>query len=360
MRRREPPVRRDRGAAALEAAWLVAVVAGFLALDPYGGFGAEADRRLLLRGLALAMLPLAILAARRAVGGDELAPLGRWTRCAALAALAWVGIASAASIATERSVFGDLPRLGGLLAEAATLGILCMAAPRLGSGERRARLADALLAAGAATGALAMLGALRLTPARFGGFGDGAATALQGNPLFVAALLAPLAPLAVERWRRARAARDGEAVAAALVLLALVVAGVVATRARGPAIALVLGLSLQALLVRPRAVRRGAGFVALAAVLLALAGMVALANHPLAASGTLGQRRTLWRGTAALLVSEPRRLAAGFGPETLALVLPPHLTDDLAAAVWDAIAPRTGRTTCCSTPPRRPGSSARS
>ena len=52
-------------------------------------------------------------------------------------------------------------------------------------------------------------------------------------------------------------------------------------------------------------------------------------------SGTAGQRLLLWSSVVRLFeASPPSRLVVGFGPESLALVLPPHLPAELPERTW--------------------------
>ena len=324
--------------------WAVVAVA-LLFQNPYGELGPEADRFLVLQMLALVALALAALAP--IPSALRVRSTGSTLRALAASALVrWalvVGgtgvVAAAASVDPLRSLLGAPPRLCGLASELALLVLFLALASRLSKVERRERLETALMAATGALVAYAVVQWAGLDPLRWQVDWQGRPTAAQGNPLFLAQALVWLAPMAagraIARWRA------GERPAAAAAAVLALVAGAIALRTgeRGPLLGLaaagavfvsVAGLSSP----QPRARRAG---VALAGVL----GIALFAGSGLAwmradqFAGTANQRLLLWRSVVRLFeASPPSRWLAGFGQESLPIVLPPFLPPELPERIW--------------------------
>ncbi len=165
----------------------------------------------------------------------------------------------------------------------------------------------------------------------------------MGNPIFLGAYLAMVAPLAladlfeqrasvVSPAGRPRQVFDG-------VVAGLAVLGVLASGSRGPLLGLGTGLLFLAVLGSARRGRRGLALAlvacaAITALALALLGQSQQGGHRLLdvlspTSRTAQERILLWRALADLARTAPARIWLGYGPQNLAYVLPPHLPDAL-------------------------------
>lgn len=329
---------RERAAAVAEAAWSVAALVALLTAPPFGALGLESSRWLLLRPLAAIAVAAALVArwaareraARGRPSGVEIA-----AACVALA----LGVATLFSIDPARSLHGAPPRLAGLLSLLAPLAILVVAAPALARPERRERMVTVLLAGGGALAAWALADAIGLEPMPWSEEGGERVRGAQGNPIFLGAALAMVAPLAIARAARLWNAGERRAVLAPGALALLLGAAALTTGARGPLIGLAGGLALAAAATAVLAGRRRwLHGIALAALVAGVAVALAAPGDGAAAklrrvldpeAGTTAQRLRLWRGTIALVTAEPVRWWTGQGPETLALALPAHLPPDL-------------------------------
>ncbi len=329
---------RERAAALAEAAWSVAALVALLVAPPFGALGLESSRWLLLRPLAAIAVAAALVArwaareraARGRPSGVEIA-----AGCVALA----FGVATIFSIDPARSLHGAPPRLAGLLSLLAPLAILVVAAPALARPERRERLVTVLLAGGGALAAWALADAIGLEPMPWSEDGGERVRGAQGNPIFLGAALAMVAPLAIARAARLWNAGERRAVLAPGALALLLGAAALTTGARGPLIGLAGGLTLAAAATAVLAGRRRWLYgIALTALVAGVAVALAAPGDGAAAklrrvldpeAGTTAQRLRLWRGTIALVAAEPVRWWTGQGPETLAIALPAHLPLDL-------------------------------
>ena len=164
----------------------------------------------------------------------------------------------------------------------------------------------------------------------------------QGNPVFLAGALVILLPFAVAEVARFAAAGRRRAAALLAVGALAVAAALFASRGRGAVVGAAAGAVVFAAAGLAAAGRRSwARRLLVGAVLLGvtLAVLPAALGRPLPgldpATGTARQRVLLWRATLELLASNPTRLVAGWGPESLALVLPRHLPEELPALVWE-------------------------
>ncbi|MEO8197000.1 MAG: hypothetical protein ABI689_09785 [Thermoanaerobaculia bacterium] len=327
--------------------WAAAAVA-LLFQNPYGELGPESDRFLLLQILALvaviARVSAALSWARGA--GRHATDVALWRALAALPLARWALALGGAAVVTAaagvdplRGLFGAPPRLFGLASELALIVLFFVCAPQLRAITSRERLETAVLAATGALVAYAFVQWAGLDPLRWQVDWQGRPTAAQGNPLFLAQALVWLVPIAagraITRWR---AGERTAALAAATLALA---AGAIAlrTQARGPLLGLgaavllfaaVAGLSSPA----PRARRAGAAVAGLLGLALVVGSWLALQRVD-RLTGTAGQRLLLWSSVVRLFEASPvTRLVVGFGPESLALVLPPYLPPELPERIW--------------------------
>ncbi len=331
------------GEALAEGALLVAPLVAMLFLAPTSGFGPEADRALALRAvtaLAVAALAVAVLAGRAAQrpAWRAVAP-ETWL---ALALLATGALATLLAPDPLRSLAGDLPRLDGWLALAANVALFLAARALAADPDRRQRLALVLFAAGGIAAAYALAQVAGIDPLDWGRAWPGRPVGAQGNPVFLGGALLLLVPFGVaEVARHVAGGRPRHAVALAVPTLAAAVA-LAAARGRGALVgAGVAAVVFGAVALAATGRRRGALRLLLGAagLAVALALLPALVGRPLPgldpSAGTARQRLLLWRSTVDLLASNPARLPLGWGPESLALVLPRHLTEELPALVWE-------------------------
>lgn len=340
---RVPPL-ATAGRRLAEGALLATPLVAMLFLAPTSGFGPEAERALALR--ALAAIALAALGAAAITERGSGPDAGRRPALETWLAAALVAVgAAAAALAPEpvRSFAGDLPRLDGWLALAANLGLFAAARAVAADSERRRRLALALAAAGGIAAAYALLQVAGIDPLEWGRAWPGRPLGAQGNPVFLAAALLLLLPFGVAE--AARQAEQGRRRTAALLALPALAAATALVAARGRGALIGLGaavvLFVAAMLAASRRRRAAvwllatAGALAVATLLLpALAGRALPGLDP--SAGTARQRVLLWRSTVDLLSANPARLPLGWGPESLALVLPRHLPEELPALVWEA------------------------
>ncbi len=167
-----------------------------------------------------------------------------------------------------------------------------------------------------------------------------------GNPIFLGAYLVMALPLSLaglmEAWeaRRSGEARPASGIGGNAVVSLLALVGLVASQSRGPTLGLLVGLGLFFLLwAAVRGQRRLAvwvttlGGVALAAMLLLGrledGGFGRLTALLAPSSRTARERLLVWDALGELAADHPGRALIGYGPETLAYVLPPHLQDEL-------------------------------
>jgi tetratricopeptide (TPR) repeat protein/O-antigen ligase len=165
-----------------------------------------------------------------------------------------------------------------------------------------------------------------------------------GNPIFLGAWLAMVAPLAaagllvsIGAIRRGRSAAMLQAIGHGLALL-LALAGLIASQSRGPLLGLLAGAGSFILL---SALRHGRPRLALTTLGLGLGGVLVLAGLGRAGLGgrlgqvfslssrTARQRSLVWEALDGLLRADPLRALHGYGPESLAYVLPPHVSEAL-------------------------------
>lgn len=288
------------------------------------------------------------------------------------AGIAWRAAAGRAGLATWRSAlrqplllaggfgllscalswgFGDWPRLGfwgsyrrgqGLLACSSFWLIFMAAAALTRRPAARQRLWRLLLAPAPAVAVYALLQRAGIDSLQWSTYGSGSAERAfgsLGNPNFLAAYLAFLAPLALAlglwAWPARRAAGGSPPLlGAALSLLACLV-GLAATASRGAVLGAGAGLALCLLI--PWALSRAplaARLLPPAALLLvlALAGLGARGlDGPAWGRGrTVEQRLLVWEASAdAMGAADARGWLLGRGLESLPILLGPHLPERL-------------------------------
>ncbi len=331
------------GEALAEAALLVTPCAALLFLAPASGFGPEADRALALRALAL-LAAAGVLVAAWARGRAPREALRRPAPEAWLA-LVLLGVAALSSALAPdplRSLLGALPRLDGALALAATVALFLATRALAADGGRRRRLARALVGAGAAGAAYALAQWAGVDPFAWGSAWPGRPIGAQGNPVFLAGALLLVLPFAAAEVAVPLASgRRRAAALAALPALAIALA-LVASRGRGALLGAAAGALIFTGAALASAGRRALArrlILGVAALGVALVLLPPLAGRPLPgldpATGTARQRVLLWRATLELVAAHPERLLVGWGPESLALVLPRHLPEELPPLVWE-------------------------
>lgn len=158
-----------------------------------------------------------------------------------------------------------------------------------------------------------------------------------GNPIFLGAWMALLAPLALalllSAWPRRAVVEGGLALGAAGLLATLV--GLASSASRGPLLAATAGLGLALLLaLGRRRPRLAAGLAAVGAVaasiLLTFLLSVGPSDLALGRGRTVEQRLLIWQATADLMrASGPGRWLMGHGPESLPYVIGPYLPERL-------------------------------
>lgn len=359
----------------MEAAWLAAFVLVPLHVEVLSAAPFEPAKVALLRGcatLALVAMLARVLADRAAVSQFRRAlrlPMVVWW----LVLLTITAMATLLSMLPERSLWGSWERRQGLLTVAACTTLFLAMAWQLRSARQWARLRVAIVAAGAAGALVALAEPLGL--GLLAGPWRPRLAGTAGNPIFLAAALLLPIFLAAERvaahlWHRRPAAL------AWMLPLAVMVAVFLGAGSRGPALGLVCGLAIAAILVFPagdprrRRMTLAAGATAAVLALLVLtAGAPGSPLRELRETPIVGrlltvadlQHRTvqvrieIWQGVVGrwgtlepALASnlEPDPLAAirrwsGWGPETLDRVFPPFMSDRLAAIQgWQTIADR--------------------
>lgn len=346
---RPAPRLRAAADALVEAAWMAAVLLAPLYFNPRSARVFEPDKLawLILLGIA-AWLGLVLRAsqdpeARRSLPATLRRPL---PRAALLTGLA-VCLGTLTSVAPTVSLWGAYRRGQGLIASLALLALFAAAAA---SGGRMAlrtqlpRLASIAIVAASLYALLQRLGYDSLQWTIFGSGPSERAFGPLGNPIFLGAWLAMALPLALTGLMQARDARrlalpgaDGRLLGHGLALL-LGTGGLLATQSRGPLLGLAAGLVCFAMLDALRRGRRGLAVGAASAAGLGLLGLIGLARLGVPGLERLGQllalgsrtarsRQLVWQAIGDLAGADLPRAVLGYGPESLAFVLPPHLSE---------------------------------
>ncbi len=261
-------------------------------------------------------------------------------------------------------LWGSYRRGQGLLADAGLWLIFFAAAALARRPGARRQLWRLLLVPAPAAATYALLQRAGIDSLSWNTYGSSSAERAfgsLGNPNFLAAYLAFLAPLAMAlgmwAWPARREGRGHLLLGAGLSLLACL-AGLAATASRGAVLGAAAGLAL--CLVLPWALarpRKGALALPLAALLLGLAtlalGWRGLDGLQLGRGRTVEQRLLVWQASARLMAqADAPAWLWGPGPESLPLVLGPHLSERLVQLsadqyfdrahnrFWDALATR--------------------
>lgn len=282
-------------------------------------------------------------------GRPRLAPL----TLAAATLVAALVLGAAFSTVPAVSLWGAYRRGQGLFASVALVTLGACVALTAGRRPARDRVRRTLVAGIVPVALYALLQRARIDSLTWNIYGTSPAERAfgpLGNPIFLGAYLAMVAPLAyatvVTGWQ---ARRHGVAGGTADLISGgvaggLAVAGLIASQSRGPLIGLVVGTGLFALLAAATAGRRrlvlglvaAGGLAAVAAAAsgalggsAALPGLGRLGALTTTTSRTAQERLLVWSALEQALRADPRRAVIGHGPETTAFVLSPHLPDDL-------------------------------
>lgn len=362
--------RAGLAAAAQELAWAAVAAAALvtpLAFNPRSGRVFEPEKLAWLTLLALVLSGAAV--AWMLAAGRGAARHGRQVLRQPLFLLGLCSLASS----TLSWALGPWPQLGfwgsyrrgqGLLATAALWLLFFAAAALARRPELRGRLWRLLLLPAPAAATYALLqraGIDSLSWSTYGSSSAERAFGSLGNPNFLAAYLAYLAPLALAlgawAWPERREGRAGLLSGAAFTLLACL-AGLAATASRGAILGAGAGLSVCLLLpwslARPRPAARLLGLAALGLGLGLLGlGWRGLEGFSLGRGRTVEQRLLVWQASARLLSqADARTWLLGQGPESLPLVLGSHVSPRLVQLspdqyfdrahnrFWDALATR--------------------
>lgn len=380
----------------IEAGWLVAAMVAPLFFNYHSNKAFELDKLGLLRFLALLMIAVwligvaeagvaAFLADPRSPGPEPKQRPGRKARGQRLASLrpairlrrnAWLILvlllgaayllATALSMSPTTSWWGSYSRGQGAYATLAGLAFFLLACHGLRSREQLDRLVFVLLLTSLPVSLYALLQHFGLDPLAWPPGDDGRVTSTQGNALFLAAYLVMVIPLTLARLGRTLGALRGAGKgagarwvegAAYAGLLAVQGLAFLFTESRGPALGLLAGLSILALLWAAAHRRKDVAVLALAASLaiavvifvLALPAITGLElpDLPLLRrmqgallSRTAVSRGLMWQSAIDIIADHPERALVGYGPDVIDLVLEPVYTP----ALLDVIPGRADRT----------------
>ena len=175
-----------------------------------------------------------------------------------------------------------------------------------------------------------------------------------GNPIFLGAYLVLAMPVVVggflAAWSARRRGKPGSGaraagfgLAAALSLVALVL-----SQSRGPVLGLIVGVGVFAVLWAAAAGRRRAVVSTFVAGTMVVAALLVTGQVAGGRVGRLGalldvgsrtarERLLLWGALGELAAADPLRAVIGYGPETMAYVLPPFLPDELIRLAPDQV-----------------------
>ncbi|HVN87509.1 MAG TPA: O-antigen ligase family protein [Candidatus Binatia bacterium] len=365
-------------AALIEASWLSAVVLVpvFFNVSSHRVF--EEDKIPLLRSLALLMASGGLLGVIDVGWRRTAAAIGEWWRTPlirpAMALTASYALATAFSVAPRISWMGAYERGQGTYTWGSYIVVFgCVVA----LAQQRDRIEGAITAMILASVAPALYGVVQYLgrdPIVWTFDVTDRVVATLGNPIFFAGLMVMIIPLTLVRltqWTMPVPERRSQRVAAGarailyLMLLALQALGVAYSKSRGPFVAIVAGWAFSLLLFaamrRWRMLKIGmaGSLVAVVACLVAVrslgpgpkstlipyprsvGGVGRIASITLDRGGSTRVRELIWRGTVALLGSDPRRAVLGYGPETLPLIYGPFFPPELAIYQGESLPDRT-------------------
>jgi len=306
------------------------VVAVPLLHNPHTVRGFEEDKVLLLRMLALPLVPALVLVpgafARLGVAG-----------IGALLYLAASGLAALVSSVPAYALTGGYSRQAGLLTDVALVALFFGARTiaHRGTGRRGELLVDLILGSAAATSVRAI--ALPLLPSavveRYSlawVFLDNRAASLAGGPTFLGSLLCVAIPLAAARFRSRTA----------IVLCALYGAALLLSASRIPLLVAVLGLCAVVMMTATFA-RKWLLRGAIAAVVLLGVFSVGPVRDRLPADALpnriasvlqgdeIGARLMIWREALSATTGDARKLVAGYGPDSIGTRFTSHVSPEL-------------------------------
>lgn len=364
----------------IEAAWLAIVVDVPLFFNKYASGTFEPEKIYLARSLALVILAAWIV--RRVATGVPTASVSRNGFTAVFGfPLVWaiIGLVSAKLLATSftidsfSSIWGAWGRTTGFYSDLSWLIVCAAVATKLRSRAQLARLVTAIIFTSLPVSLYGIAQHFGVEPMFVfeGSFGTVRVSSSLGNPVFMAAYLALVAPLAfarliyfLSRWRDDPATRPSSACGIALhvMVLSLLSAAMIFTRSRGPLLGLLIGLLVMCAALGIRRRRQIVALAVAAAVGLpmlffAATARQALTGHPGASrlegvaelvaptAGTGLQRSILWR-TAwdAVTTERPLDVGAGradrlhawrrifgYGPDTIEFVIRRYISPELIA-----------------------------
>lgn len=344
----------------LESCVLAALVIAPLFTNAYGALPFEEAKVPLLRSIAVLAFPFFIFVLIKQ-GHDESEPSNTgsvWHSPLVMPALI-VGyaylVSTVFSVSPAGSFFGMYLRRQGMYTIFCYLFFFFVVLSTTHTRKQTERLLFAILLAGFTCAVWAILQPLGLDPILGASF-RGRPWSTLGNPIFLSAFLIMTTPLhfyfldgsfhTLREYRRRGIPLKSSCTEVAFFALMLVflvfnLTAIVLAQSRGPALGLVVGLFLFAVL---HALRQGhtkivvvcfmgAGGLLLLLVLLNLPDeqFAWVFDMPILNSlrsplqfGTILVRVYIWKGVFALLTSNMLRILTGYGPETLSLVLPMH------------------------------------
>ena len=305
----------------------------------------------LVRGLAVVVAAVWLY---QAVAERRLGP---WTLARPLLRhpLLWPGLAVGLSLVLSTglsilpgvSLWGGFLRVQGLWTEASYAVLGLAVALHLRTPTQRQRLVDLMLLASWPVALYGLVQFAGLDPLSWVGY-TGRVLSTLGNPIFLGAYMALVAPLTLYRLLTLRAAYRAQPTASARLglvwvggLLLAQVVSLLLSQSRGPLLAFLLEAGLLVvLLARRRAVVMGL-FGVTAVVVLALI-VVNVPGSPLRVVQSwpvvgrltdwrdVTYRDVIWSHTVQLIEARSDRLVVGYGPETLDVALVPFYSTALA------------------------------
>lgn len=352
-------------AAVAESCWLAALVVVPVLFNVHSFRTFEEDKIPLLRSLALvvviALVVHALEQGRRTwtAAGQALWRLPLVMPLVLLTAA--YCLSTIFSIAPQFSVWGAYERTQGTYTWFSYVAIFFAIVLLVRTREQLDRLITVILLASVAPTIYAVVQHFGYDPIHWGLNVRVRAHGTAGNPIFLAAYLLMVVPLAlaraIERWNAGHG-RGAAAGFAYLLLLTLQLLALMYTLSRGPFIGLAVGLAVLFLVMALQQQRRrltigvvgltvaGALFV----IVLSIKGgpLAGLRRIPYvnqvgnifeAGSGTGKVRTVIWEGAVNLLAANPARDVIGYGPESLFLAYTPFYPPELARYESRRVAP---------------------
>ncbi len=302
----------------------------------------------LLAAVILAAWGYQALGAYRQSGRPPLRPALRHPLAApGLAVGLTLVLSTCLSILPYTSVWGGFLRVQGLWTEASYAVLALAVALHVRSQATMRRVVDLVLLTSWPVGLYALLQSVGLDPLSWIGY-TGRVLSTLGNPIFLGAYVALVAPLTLYRGLTLLAAHRAQPTASSRLglvwvgsLLLVQLLSLVLSQSRGPVVAVVIELGLLiALLTRRRSLVMGlVGVVAVGALLLAAVNLPGSPLQPVRAWPVVGRltdwrdanyRDVIWSHVVLLIDARLDRFVVGYGPETLDVALVPFYTTRLA------------------------------